>query len=47
MTSLGSFLEHTSVVSAIILKDTKGISVGNDKIIRIWDINTLIQLDSI
>jgi WD40 repeat protein len=44
-TVLATYQSHTSVVSSITLITSLslGISVGNDKIIRIWDYNTFVD----
>lgn len=43
MELIHSFIEHTSVVAALTFMNNYGVSVGNDKIIRIWDIATMTQ----
>lgn len=44
-TVISTYQGHTSVISAIslIVSLSLGISVGNDKIIRIWNFNTLVD----
>lgn len=43
MELINSFIEHTNVVAALTFMNNYGVSVGNDKIIRIWDIETMTQ----
>ncbi|KAM3128076.1 hypothetical protein pb186bvf_019839 [Paramecium bursaria] len=48
MTLIGTFTGHTSIVTSVqFFNSTTAISVGNDKTVRIWDFNSMTQLDTL
>lgn len=44
---LGTFAEHSGVVASVTLMGAIGISVGSDRIIRLWDLPTMNPLTTI